>query len=199
VEEDVGVGSGLQPPAGKREEFAVALLLALVVGGGVGAAGEVDFVRVGNRCEIGCRTAMDEEDVAGSKSRGFPNRERFRDGRGRAVVEQEEKGVGLRRWGRNFPRAGEVHFAVGGEGDFAVPVGQAALVLRHGDEGVVEAQHVDAPVPGQDEPSAKAAAGAAVDHLRADEAEEPDGEVAQEAFHFEGRLITAARRPRRWG
>jgi DNA-binding transcriptional ArsR family regulator len=49
---------------------------------------------------------------------------------------------------------------------------------------VVEAEQADAPAPGQDEPAAEAAAGAAVDHLRAGEPEERNGKVPEQAFDF---------------
>jgi hypothetical protein len=65
-----------------------------------------------------------------------------------------------------------------------VPIGQARLVLGNGNEGVVEAEEVDSSAPGQDEAAAETAACAAVADFGADEAEEPDGEVAEEAVQF---------------
>jgi hypothetical protein len=100
------------------------------------------------------------------------------------VVEEEEEDAGLRggRW--DLACAGKIDFVVGGEGEFAVPVGEAGLVLGNGDEGVVEAEEVDAPAPGQDEPAAETAAGAGVDDFGADDSEERNGEIAEEAVEF---------------
>jgi hypothetical protein len=73
---------------------------------------------------------------------------------------------------------------LGGEGDLAVPVGEAGLVLRDGDEGVVEAEKMDAPAPGQDESAPETAAGAGVDDFGADDSEERNGDIAEEAFEI---------------
>jgi hypothetical protein len=58
------------------------------------------------------------------------------------------------------------------------------LVLGNGNEGVVEAEEMDASAPGQDEPAAEAAAGAGVYDFGAGEAEERNREIAEEAFEF---------------
>jgi hypothetical protein len=154
------------------EEFAVALFFALVVAGDVAVAGEVEFVGMVDGGEVGGGAAVGEEDVVGGEAGGVPEGKGFGDGGGRAVVEEEEEDAGLRggRW--DLAGAGEVDFVVGGEGEFAVPVGEAGLVLGNGDEGVVEAEEVDASAPGQDEAAAETAAGAAVSDLGADESEE---------------------------
>jgi hypothetical protein len=80
--------------------------------------------------------------------------------------------------------AGGVEFVVGGEGEGLAPVGEAGLVEGVGEEGVVEAEEVDAAAPGEDEAAAEGAAGAGVADFAADEAEDGDGEIAEEAFGF---------------
>ncbi len=189
VEEDVGVGPVAEPVGGAGEEFAVTLFFALVVGGNVGGFGEVEFVGMGDGGEVGVAAAMGEEDVVGGKAGGVPEGEGFCDGGGSAVIEEEKEDAGLRGWRRDFAGAGKIDFVVGGEGEFTVPVGEAGLVLRDGNERVVEAEEVDAAAPRQDEAAPETAAGAAVDDFGADEAEERDGEVAKEAFEF-GRHVS---------
>ena len=184
VEEDVGVGPGAEPVGGAGEEFAIALFFALVVGGDVGRFGEVEFVGMGDGGEIVGAAAVGEEDVVGGEAGGVPDGNGFCDGFGWTVVEEEEKDVGLSWRRRDFSGAGKIDFIVGGEGDLAVPVGEAGLVLRDGDEGVVEAEKMDAPAPGQDESAPETAAGAGVDDFGADDSEERNGEVAEEAFEF---------------
>jgi hypothetical protein len=188
VKEDVGVRLQAEPVGRAVEDLAVALLFALVVAGDVAAAGEVKFVGMGDGGEVGDFSTVGEEDVVWRKAGGVPGGEGFGNGGWLAVVEEEQEDTGLRGWRRDLAGAWKIDFVVGGEGDFAVPVGEAGLVLGDRNEGVMEAEEVDASAPGQDEAAAETAAGAVVDDLGADESEKRDGEVAEEAFQFGGEV-----------
>lgn len=127
---------------------------------------------------------MGEEEVVGGEAGCLPDGEGFCNGFWWSVVEEEKKESGLRGGRRDFSGAGKIDFVMGGEGEFAVPIGEAALVLRDGNEGVVKAEKVDAPAPRQDEAAPETAAGAGVYDFGAGEAEERNREIAEEAFEF---------------